>query len=798
MSEPGASALPPGRPSRHGSVHQENLSLDSSSFSSPPVNFLQELPSYRSVARRRTTIPARDKQSGALLKPTDSYSSHVEGGIAENLSSQSLRKYALNISEKRRLRDIQETQMKYLSEWDQWKRYSSKSWKRFLEKAREMTTHLELWRDDIRSIEGKFGTGIQSYFSFLRFLVLLNMVIFLIIFTLVLLPILLTKYKITNSTFVLIPFKDTDIQCTLYPISSSGLIYFYSYIIDLLSGTGFLEETSLFYGHYTIDGVKFQNFTYDLPLAYLLSTIAYLALSLLWIVKRSVEGFKINLIRSEEHFQSYCNKIFAGWDFCITNRSTADLKHSSLRYELRADLEEERIRQKIAGRTSEETIRIYSLRLFLNCIVLAVLAACFYAIYIATIFSQEHMKKEIDKMVFGENLLILYLPSIVITLANFITPMIFARIIHYEDYSPGFEIRLTILRCVFMRMATICVLVFTLGSKITSCDNGPCELCGYNQKLYPVSCRGGLTTWEGSTAVPVAPSARSSQVHQSVPSPETAGSGGGRGGGGGVGRAPGTWLPLPPGGSLRFSHCLCSQCWETQVGQEMYKLMIFDFIIILAVTLFVDFPRKLLVTYCSSWKLIQCWGQQEFAIPDNVLGIVYGQTICWIGAFFSPLLPAIATLKFIIIFYVKELSLLYTCRPSPRQFRASNSNFFFLLVLLIGLCLAIIPLTISMTRIPSSKACGPFTNYNTTWAVIPTTVSTFPSSLQSLVHGVTSEAFAVPFFIIICLVMFYFIALAGAHKRVVDQLREQLSLESRDKRYLIQKLTEAQQDLRPS
>nr|XP_030702982.1 transmembrane channel-like protein 7 isoform X2 [Globicephala melas] len=666
MSESSASTLPPGRPSRQAFIHQESLSLDSSCFSSPPVTFLQELPSYLSIARKRTTILPRDKQSGTLLKPTDSYSSQLEGEITENLDNQSIRKYALNISEKRRLRDIQETQMRYLSEWDQWKRYSSKSWERFIEKAREMTTHLELWRKDIRSIE--------------------------------------------------------DIQCTVYPISSSGLIYFYSYIIDLLSGTGFLEDTCLFYGHYTIDGVKFQNFIYDLPLAYVLSTVAYLALSLLWIVKRSVEGFKSNLIRSEEHFQSYCNKIFAGWDFCITSRSVADLKHSSLRYELRADLEEERIRQKIAERTSEETIRIYSLRLFLNCIVLAVLAACFYAIYRATIFSQEHMKKEIDKMVFGENLLILYLPSIVITLANFITPIIFAKIIHYEDYSPGFEIRLTILRCVFMRLATICVLVFTLDSKITSCDNYPCELCGYNQKLYP--------------------------------------------------------------------------CWETQVGQEMYKLMIFDLIIILAVTLFVDFPRKILVTYCSSWKLFQCWGQQEFAIPDNVLGIVYGQTICWIGAFFSPLLPAVATLKFIIIFYVKEISLLYTCRPSPRQFRASNSNFFFLLVLLIGLCLAIIPLTISIARIPSSKACGPFTNFNTTWEVVPKMVSTFPSSLQSLVHGITSEAFAVPFFMILCLVMFYFIALAGAHKRVVVQLREQLSLESRDKRYLIQKLTEAQRDMR--
>lgn len=44
-------------------------------------------------------------------------------------------------------------------------------------------------------------------------------------------------------------------------------------------------------------------------------------------------------------------------------------------------------------------------------------------------------------------------------------------------------------RCVFMRLATICVLVFTLGSKITSCDNASCTLCGYNQKLYPVRLR---------------------------------------------------------------------------------------------------------------------------------------------------------------------------------------------------------------------------------------------------------------------------------------------------------------------
>lgn len=94
-------------------------------------------------------------------------------------------------------------------------------------------------------------------------------------------------------------------------------------------------------------------------------------------------------------------------------------------------------------------------------------------------------------------------------------------------------------------------------------------------------------------------------------------------------------------------------CWESAVGQEMYKLLIFDFMIILAVTLFMDFPRMLLVTHCS-WKLVQWCGLQEFGISDNVLEIIYGQTICWIGTFFSPLLPAIATIKYFIIFYVKK------------------------------------------------------------------------------------------------------------------------------------------------
>ncbi|KFQ77138.1 Transmembrane channel-like 7, partial [Phoenicopterus ruber ruber] len=614
------------------------------------------------------------------------------------------------------LRDCQQADIKYLSGWKQWKRTSSRSLKKVLNEVKELSSYLELWRHDIHSIEGKFGTGIQSYFSFLRFLVLLNFVIFILMFSFVTLPSIISKYGIFNSSFAKIPPKNIEPNCTVYnPSGNKGLVYFYAYLENLLSGTGFLEVTSLFYGYYTIDSAWLSVLRYNLPLAYLLATFAYLALSLLWIIKRSVEGFKQNLVHDEDQFQSYCNKVFAGWDFCITDPNAAWLKHRSLQYELQTDLEEERLKEKIAGRTMKEKLRIYSLRIFINIVVIAVLSGCFYSIYRVTVFSQEN-SNGISNTNLLVNILVQYLPSIVITLASFIAPLIFSFLIRFEDYSPAFEIKLTLMRCVFMRLANIGVLLFSLWSQIY-CTTDECKACGYNYKDYP--------------------------------------------------------------------------CWESKVGQEMYKLMMFNFFVILAVILFVDFPRKWLVTHCSC-KLVQWFGLREFGISDNVLEIIYGQTICWIGTFFSPLLPAIATVEYFIIFYVKKFTLMHTHNPAARPIRASSSNFFFLVVLLIGLVLAFFPLGISIAHIPSSKACGPFRSFNTSWAIVPDTILRFPTGLQQVLFGIASEAFAVPFFMVICLVMFYFIALAGAHKRVVEQLREQLVLESRDKLFLIRKITEAQ------
>lgn len=682
---------------------------------------LDQLPSYQSLLYRRKSSTSGTKRrsssrgrlgSSGSGKWAASTFSRQEEKQKSPTEQRPIRELAKTMAEKRRDNTQRLAEARELSSWSQLRQRTRRFLRRLKEDGQECVSSLKLWRGDIHLIEGMFGTGILSYFSFLRFLVMLNLIMFVLMFSVVMLPIIIAPHVSGNVTYN----QNDGGVCTSYSSSARrGLVIFHEHITDLLSGGGFLEQTYLFYGYYKANKIHFPHVTYNLPLAYLLVTVAYLLLSLTWIVKRSATGFKRNLVQDEDRFQSFCNKIFAGWDFCITNENASKLKRSSLLYELRTDLEEERIKQKIADRTRKEKCRIYLIRLILNLFVMAVLAGCFYSIYRATVFSQEAQLKNV-KVNFFIDLIYEYLPSIVITTANFITPLLFSIIISFEDYSPAFEIRFTLMRCVFMRLTSVGVLLFSLWSQITKCKEEPC-VCGYNHLLYP--------------------------------------------------------------------------CWETRVGQEMYKLTIFDFIIIVAVTIFVEFPRKLIVMHCDC-GLAKWWGQQEFSIPQNVLEIVYGQTICWIGTFYSPMLPAICTIKYFFIFYIKKVSLINNCRPATRPFRASSSNFFFLGVLLIGLALACLPVTVSIAQINCSQACGPFVNYTTSWEVLPTTVSQLPDGVQTLLYALSSEAFAVSFFVVTCLAMFYVIALAGAHKKVINQLREQLAMEGRDKRFLIQKLCQAQ------
>ncbi|XP_034275373.1 transmembrane channel-like protein 4 [Pantherophis guttatus] len=701
---------------------EEETGFDGGQPVSPSL-FLQ-LPSNQTLRFRGKKAAAWEAAwEGASVPIEDSHGLVPEVLLEEGEDSRLLKEMPLCLEEKRKLRLLQKQAVKQLSGWQLWRIEKLKMLRHLQSQASTAMSSARLWRGTLHHIEGHFGTGIQSYFNFLRFLVLMNFVASLLVVGFVIAPnaafeaLQLNWTSQANSSLV-------NALCQKYNPIPQGLVSYFSYIMDLLSGKGFIEQTYLFYGYYPNMAVSFVNFAYDIPLAYLLTTLFYLLFCLTWIVQRSVLCLKQSLVSEDASLASYSNKVFAGWDFSLMQDNMVKLKHKSIRYELRMDLEEASFRKHQAELTTSQRVGLYVLRSLINILVLVLLGVSFYCIYLAVSYSQEMMGKtdSPDKSQFLLELLVAYLPSAVITAANLLVPMIFQFLVPFEKYPLSFEIKITLLRNVVLRFASLIVVLVTLWGQIT-CNGDPqnfkCRNCGYNNHLHP--------------------------------------------------------------------------CWETSVGQEMYKLMIFDLVITLLVILLVEFPRKMLVTYWPSCLLLKWWGEQEFMVPDNILNLVYGQTLCWTGALFCPLLPVLNTIKYIAVFYMKKLTLYTNCRPAERTFRASSSNSFFLLILLLGLTISCVPALYSIFVLPPSKACGPFRDQSTMWNVVSHAVSELPAGAQDFLTFVGSVAFSAPFFLLLSVFMFYLKALADSYSSRIKGLKGQLRLEGQDKFFLVKRISELSQ-----
>lgn len=733
-----------------------------------------------SASHRRRTGSSCLNRALSMRSPggLDAYDSVFDSGLEEPLSEEeqmemraAIRSLPVPLAMRRLFRNqLQRSPPQEGEKFDAWNLKSFKAMKKASELGRDITTWLTMWSSALKTIEGHFGTGVVSYFLFLRWLLLLNLLMFLLPALFIITPhwILPTVFEPNETAYTAITSIPTELRVMEFSsvrLSPPNLLpeaemddgwaagnrtlpkmqecydkYHtrvagqtkggISQLQDFLQGTGWMELTALFAGRYinSVDHIAGTKLRYNFPLAYVLTNVACFVLCLLLMVRYTTVGVREALLVSEGKLHRYCNMVFASWDFCITDERTARLKHVSIVQELKSDLAEERRSAEIASWSRRKKVGLFVVRLLVNLFVVAVIVGSLFAVYNATSFSfQRQSQAQTTHKTLA--LAIQFVPSLVITGLNIIVPALFSKLIRLENYSVAFQVKLTLLRTVFLRFTSIFVLLLSLYKQIN------CSPVRENNCL------------EG------------------------------------------------------YGECKKPMCWETAVGQQIYKLTMLDFIVGVALVFVVECPRKLIVTRCEC-KLAKVIGQQEFNIPNRVLDLVYSQTLCWLGTFYCPLLPAITFIKYFIIFYVQKFTLMNNSAPSQTPYRASRSNTFFVIVLLLALFLAVIPFSYALVEIQPSLSCGPFQKYFFTWEVVPDLINSWKDHpwgwyVVKAVDFLTSVAFGVPVVVVLAISIYYYYSVAAAHAHMEKVLKDKLVLEGKDKQFLLARITEVARQ-RPS
>ncbi|WAR06757.1 PRKN-like protein [Mya arenaria] len=217
-----------------------------------------------------------------------------------------------------------------------------------------------------------------------------------------------------------------------------------------------------------------------------------------------------------------------------------------------------------------------------------------------------------------------------------------------------------------------------------------------------------------------------------------------------------------------------SCCWENEVGEEVFKVVLVDLGIVIALGSILNLGRALVVR-CSCKTI----GYSRFDIVSSILDAVYGQGLVWLGLYFCPLLAAVGAIKLVMLFYFRYFLAKVSMVPPQQLFRASSTGNFYLAVLLLMLFISLFPMAYAVIEFQPSSECGPFRVYDRPYHVIRELVGELPEWLDDTLTYLGTPSVFVPILILLILVAIFFKVKASSYKRLIGELRRQLKFERR-------------------
>ncbi|XP_046899636.1 transmembrane channel-like protein 5 [Hypomesus transpacificus] len=530
---------------------------------------------------------------------------------------------------------------------------------------------LKIWQGTFKEIGGKFGTGVLSYFLFLKWLLMLNFFSFLVNFGFITVPQL-----VHNAT-------------ASFTVDFQGL--------ELLTGAGHFTNTVMYYGAYSHETTGSAPTKYNMQLAYFFTIAAYMVLCGGALIYSMASSFKRNYVLADPTSGGAWT-LLCTWDFNVTNERAVRQRKNNLRVQLKESLSEN---AHVAYLPMSERLKHLGVHLATWVFSTVLALGCGAAVYFLCQFDREQVSVSNSLVDEAATLLLPF----VVSLINLVVPLFYSLVNKFEHYShPRMQIYAIIVRNVILKMSILGILCYYWMNDVAN-DNS-----------------------------------------------------------------------LP--------------CWESVVGQNLYRLVIVDFIFLMLGSFFGEFLRNVIGTKC-----LPNLGVPEFDVARNVLDLIYAQTLAWIGIYFSPLLPVIQIIKFFILFYLKKVSLTQNCQPPRRSGRAAQMQTIFIALLFFPSFLgALSMLAHTVWSLPPSKQCGPFRGLSTTfdavsiWMESEQTVSGSQWFVWIYENVVRSEVFY--FLIALIIIVFIYILwqITKGRKLLIVLLKQQIVNEGKDKTFLLEKL----------
>ncbi|XP_067453806.1 transmembrane channel-like protein 3 [Thunnus thynnus] len=615
------------------------------------------------------------------------------------------------------------------------------------------------WEVRIKKIESHFGSGVASYFIFLRWLFGINIVLTIMTGAFIVLPELLAGAPFGTTRSKTIPKEHLASAQDLDTIWSLG---------------GYLQYSVLFYGYYGRVR-KIGSAGYRLPLAYFLVGMAVFAYSFIILLRKMAKNSRLSLASASDENFTFCWRVFCAWDYLIGNPEAAESKGAAIVNNIREAIVEEQEKKK-----DTSLAVLISLRILANILVLLSLAGSIYIIYFVVDRSQKLEQEKQELTLWEKNEV-----SVVVSLITMIAPSAFELVAQLEMYHPRTSLRFQLARVLVLYLGNLYSLIIALLDKVNSMSSAvpvsPGNWSDTSSFLATISQPevDSLSTLVSEISVSEHRNSTIATIATVLDVTNSSRSG----------------LGTVNNQTALFEKNTRSQqdqCWETYVGQEMLKLSIIDMIFTVASILLIDFIRGLVVRYlsdCCCWDLESKFPEYgEFKIAENVLHLIYNQGMIWMGAFFSPCLPAFNVLKLIGLMYLRSWAVLTCNVPHQQVFRASRSNNFYLAMLLFMLFLCMLPTIFAIVRYRPSQHCGPFSGQEKIYDIISETVaSDFPMWFSKVMSYITSPVVVLPALLLLFMLIYYLQSIARSLKFTNNQLRMQLQTErTEDKKKVFQ------------